>query len=113
MSYDKGIAARIRAHFADIDGVVEQQMMGALCFMVQGHMCCGVTGDHLMIRVGFDGYADALAEPHVVPLAMAGRTPRGFVLVSPKGVESEADMTKWIARGRAFVRTLPLRAPKS
>ena len=113
MSYDKGIAARIRAHFADINGVVEQQMMGALCFMVQGHMCCGVTGDHLMIRVGSDGYAAALAEPHVVPLAMAGRTPRGFVLVSPMGIESDSDLTRWIERGRAFVRTLPRKAPKS
>lgn len=113
MSYDKSIAKRMRDHFADTDGIAERLMMGALCFMVDGHMCCGVTGDHLMIRVGSDGYADALREPHVVPMTMSGRSPRGFVLISPKGVESDADMARWIERGRAFVRTLPRKAAKS
>ena len=107
MSYDERLATRVRAHFAGNGRAAEIRMMGALCFMVDGNMCCGVTGQSLLVRVGRDAHAAALGEPHTRPMELSGRTMRGFVLVDPEGIEADADLLRWIARAAAFVQTLP------
>lgn len=112
MSYDEATAARLRKYLADTGGAGEVRMMGALCFMVDGHMCCGVTESAVMVRVGREAYRDALEQPHVRPMEMSGRTPRGFVLVDPDGVATDGDLARWIERAREFVRTLPPKAVK-
>ena len=45
-------------------------MVGGLSFLVNGNMCCGVTGTALMIRVGADGREQALREPHARPMLL-------------------------------------------
>lgn len=107
MAYDEELAIRIRGALSDADDLRERKMMGALCFMVGGHMCCGVTGDALMVRVGRDAYEAVLTQDHVRPMEMSGRSPRGFVLVDPLGVKTEEALERWISRGRAFVSKLP------
>ncbi len=108
MAYDEVLAARVRNELSDMGKLREQKMMGALCFMIRDHMCCGVTGNALMVRVGRDGYDAALAEEHVRPMEMTGgRRPRGFVLVDPPGIDTNEALDRWIGRGRSFVSTLP------
>jgi len=51
VAYDEKAAARVRRAFAGWPGLVERKMMGALCFLLNGRMCCGVTGSALMVRV--------------------------------------------------------------
>lgn len=80
--------------------------MGTLCFMVDGHMCCGVTGAALMIRVGQEGYQQTLARPHVRPMDIGGRQPKGFVLVDPEGYRTKAALEKWLAQALAFTAAL-------
>jgi hypothetical protein len=89
--------------------VVEKRMMGALVFMVDGHMCCGLTKGALMVRVGAEGREAALARPHVRPMSIGGRSPRGFVFVEPEGFASDADLHRWISDALAYVATLPPR----
>tara|TARA_R110000824_G_scaffold24090_4_gene85370 strand:+ start:729 stop:911 length:183 start_codon:yes stop_codon:yes gene_type:complete len=55
VAYDEHLSTRIRNGLSDVGDLREQKMMGPLCFMVGGHMCCGVIGDALMVRVGRDG----------------------------------------------------------
>lgn len=107
MAYDDKIADRIRRVLAGHPGLTERKMMGALCFMVNGHMCCGVTGAALMVRVGPDAYAEALNEPHVRPMEIGGRATAGFVLVDPAGVRTAATLSRWIQRGLDLASTLP------
>ena len=109
MAIDEHLADRVRAQLAPKGDCVERRMMGALCFMVGGHMCCGVTGTALMVRVGRGAYQAALAEEHVSPMEMSGRSPRGFVLVDAAGVETDRDLAAWVARSKAFIATLPER----
>jgi len=52
MGYDAATAERLRAHFAGRADVAEKRMVGGLSFVVNGNMCCGVTGSALMVRVG-------------------------------------------------------------
>jgi len=108
MAYDEALAARVRNALSVAGELREQKMMGALCFMIDGHMCCGVTGSALMVRVGRDGYDMALAQDHVRPMEMTGgRRPRGFVLIDPPGIDTDEALDRWIGRGRSFVSTLP------
>jgi TfoX/Sxy family transcriptional regulator of competence genes len=65
MSYDPEVAERIRRLLSGRDDVVEKRMVGGLSFLVNGNMCCGVTGMALMVRVGAEGRERALHEPHV------------------------------------------------
>ena len=53
MAYDEATAARLRKLLSARSDVVEKQLMGGLCFMVGGHMCCAVSGrGGLLVRVG-------------------------------------------------------------
>lgn len=75
MAYDEGLARRVHAVLSGRDGVVEKKMFGGLAFMIEGNMCCGVIDESLMVRVGPDGYEDALARPHARPMDFTGRAP--------------------------------------
>jgi hypothetical protein len=44
MAYDERLAARVRRVLAGRKALVEKKMMGGLCFMLKGGMCCAVTG---------------------------------------------------------------------
>ena len=111
MAYDEMTASRVRRFLARRDNVVERKMMGALCFMVSGHMCCGVSGASLLVRVGPEAYQRLIGNPHVRPLEFAGRRPTGFVLVEPQGYRTARAFATWIRRGIDFVSTLPVKNP--
>lgn len=107
MAYDEKLAQRVRQVVATRGDISERKMMGALCFMAGGHMCCGVTGSELMIRVGRDAYERTLAERHVRPMEIGSRQATGFVLVDAAGFRSDVALAEWIRRGIDFVSTLP------
>jgi len=107
MAYDDGVAQRVREALTDCADVIEKKMFGGLCFMVRGHMCCGVTGGELMVRVGPDGYQTALNEPHAREMDFTGKPLKGLVYVAMKGFEDDNDLQAWVDRGLGFVRTLP------
>ena len=52
MSFDPEAVARVRRLLPGRDDVVKRKMVGGLSFLVNGNMCCGITGMALMIRVG-------------------------------------------------------------
>jgi hypothetical protein len=107
MAYDEVTAGRVRRILANRSNVVEKGMVGGgLGFMVDGHLCCGVRADGLTVRVGREGRAAALTEPHVGPLVLGKREPAAFVVVEPPGYRSDADLEAWIARALAFIATL-------
>jgi TfoX/Sxy family transcriptional regulator of competence genes len=107
MAYDEGLAERIREVLDSQDGVTEKKMFGGLAFMVRGHMCCGVSGDDLMLRVGPEQYDDALMQPHARAMDFTGRPMKGFVYVGPEGLASDEQLEAWLGRGLRFVQSLP------
>lgn len=113
MAYDEGLAERLREAFEDEPGVAEKKMFGGLCFLVGGNMCCGIVGDELMVRVGPDGYADALAQPHAREMDFTGRPLKGMVYVACGGFEADEDLAAWVARGRGFAASLPAKSQKA
>ena len=107
MAYDEVLAARIRSLLAKRGDVTERKMFGGIAYMVADHMAVGVIRDDLMVRVGSDAEAAALAEPHARPMDFTGRPARGMVYVAPAGVASDADLARWVERGAAYAASLP------
>ncbi|MCH8815272.1 MAG: TfoX/Sxy family protein [Chloroflexi bacterium] len=107
MAYNEKLAARIAAILASHDGLTERKMFGGLTFMLNGHMCCGVTTSDLMIRVGPDAYEDSLAQPHARPMDFTGRPMKGMVYVGAAGYEDDDSLRAWVGRGVAFATSLP------
>jgi len=106
MAYDENLADRVRHVLAPEPGRTERKMFGGLAFMLDGHMCCGIVGDELMLRLGIDGAKAALSRPHVRPMDFTGRPSAGMVYVSREGLEGVA-LRRWVERAAAFARTLP------
>lgn len=82
-------------------------MFGGLAFMVNGHMCCGIVGENLVVRVGAEAYERALSQPHARAMDFTGRPMKGFVYVGPSGYRTAADLRKWVRKGLRFVSSLP------
>lgn len=113
MSYDLEAAERVRQLLAGRDDVVEKRMVGGLSFLVNGNMCCGVTGTALMVRVGAEGREQALSEPHTRPMQLAGRALSGFIRVEPAGFATDDALARWVQRGLAFVAGLPAKPSRT
>ena len=52
MAYDENLADRVRTILISEPSLSERKMFGGLAFMIDGHMCCGIVGDDLMLRLG-------------------------------------------------------------
>ena len=111
MAYDEALAARVRARLAGARGLSERRMFGGLCFLVNGHMCAGVVGATLMLRVGPERYAEALARPHAREMDFTGRPLKGMVYVDPPGIAGAAALGRWLDLALAFVRSQPAKRP--
>lgn len=75
--------------------------------MLSGNMLACVSKRGLLVRVGEDGQAAALARPHARTMEMRGRLMKGYVFVSEEGTASEDDLRSWLALAREYVATLP------
>ena len=106
MAYDRALALRIHKALARRRGVTEKAMFGGLAFLLQGRMFCGIVGDELMVRVGPDAHAGALARRHVRPMDFTGRPMKGYVFVAAKGLRSAAALARWVSAGADFVARL-------
>ncbi len=112
MAYDDSLGDRVRGVLAGTAGLSEKKMFGGLCFLINGHMCAGIVGSTLMVRIGPDGYAEALAEPHVRPMDFTGRPMTGMIFVDPPAIAAEAGLAGWATRGARFAASLPPKPAK-
>jgi hypothetical protein len=106
MAYDENLAERVRAVLASEPSLSERKMFGGLAFMIDGHMCCGIVGHDLMLRLGPDGCDAALKRPHVRPMDFTGRPMTSMVFVEPGGLRGAA-LRRWVESAVRLARTLP------
>ena len=112
MSYDEGLAERLREALQSQRGISEKKMFGGLAFISRGYMFVGITGDILMARIGPDYYEQALSRPHVRMMDFTGKPMKGYVYVDPPGFERDSDLSDWVQRCHGFVQSLPPKKPK-
>jgi hypothetical protein len=103
---DDPVADRLRRALAG-DPVAEQRMFGGTCFMLDGNMLAGSHKSELLVRVGKEAHAAALARPHSRPMEMRGRVMEGFVFVAADGFARDEDLHAWLRLARTYVDTLP------
>jgi TfoX/Sxy family transcriptional regulator of competence genes len=107
MPFDERLAQRVREILAKECQAEERLMFGGLAFMINGHMCCGVVGEDLVVRVGPKAHEQALSQPHARPMDFTGRPMKGFVYVEPLGCRPPKRLRSWIESGLEFVLSLP------
>lgn len=112
MAYDEAAAAKVRKRLASRNDVREIKMFGGLCFMVDGHMCCGVLGDSLIFRVALERWQKALAEDRAEPFAFTGKSLRGIAVVGPERHADVRAFGRWMTWALDFVASLPPKKPK-
>ena len=110
MAFDENLAVRIRDALDRKKGIEEKKMFGGIGFLLQGNMLVGVWKNSLIVRVGPDGYEDALLEAHVKEFDITGRPMKGWVLVEPEGVEDDDQLKGWIQQAVKFVGKLAKKA---
>ena len=111
MAYDEPLVERVRRALGESVNLAEINMFGGIAFMLDGHMCCGVLKDELVVRLGTEGAATARSRPHVRAMDFTGRPMKGYVMVEPQGCATDADVRRWTELAAGFVAALPPKKP--
>ena len=107
MPYNPDTAQRLRVALKKLTPVTERKMFGGVAFMVNGHMCAGVNGDDLVLRLGHEQAAAALTKPHTRPMDFTGRPLKSMVYLEPPAYRTARQLDAWLKRALAFNQTLP------
>ncbi|MBT8458221.1 MAG: TfoX/Sxy family protein [Boseongicola sp.] len=107
MAYDEGLAELLRQDLTDRSGVVEKRMFGGLCFMLNGHMLCGVHKGGGMFRVGKNRHTEALQIEGAGPMAFTGRPKGGMVDVTDEAMADDSRRGQLMGLAVENVRSLP------
>jgi len=107
MAIDEDLHQRIRHYLGELDGVEEKRMFGGSGFMLRGNLLCGVMGDELMVRMAPADFDALGGEGGAHPMVMGGRSSKGWILVPGDTVAQPGELSTWVDRAIAFVRTLP------
>ncbi len=109
MAYSELLAERVRLALELQEASFEEKkMMGGLCFMVDGKMCCGVHFDKkketdlLMARIGAVAKASVLERDGIYPMDFTGRPMKDYIFVAPEAHDTEEDLAHWVALCLAF-----------
>ena len=81
---------------------VAKKMMGGLCFMVDDKMCVGIIKNDLMVRVGGDSSEELMRVKGARPMDFTKRPMKGYLFISPEGIDFDRDLEFWIEKALAF-----------
>jgi TfoX/Sxy family transcriptional regulator of competence genes len=102
MAYDRKLADRIREILVDQPQVEEKEMMGGVAFMVNDKMCVGVVKDEMMARIDPEVYDEALERNGCRPMDFTKKPMKGWVFISPEGIDKVKDLEYWIGLALEF-----------
>ncbi len=113
MAYDEQLAKRIRSYFKRRKGVEEKRMFGGLCFMFNGHICCGIEKDRLMVRVVHERYDTLLKKAHAREMDFTGKPLKGFLFISEAGSHTATSLASWLNEAVECVKSKPPKKKKA
>lgn len=106
MAYSEHMAETMRADLGVEPGLSEQKMFGGLCFLLHGHMVCGIMKTGAMYRPGKDRMDAALALG-AQPLAFTGRKMGGLVEIDDAAFEDDTLRARLTELALANAASLP------
>jgi TfoX/Sxy family transcriptional regulator of competence genes len=108
VAYDEDLADRIRELVGNERGLTEKKMFGGLAFLISGNMAIAASGQGgLLVRVDPAQSDKLVSTTNARPMEMRGRTMQGWLRVDTDNVRTKAQLTKWVARGTTYARSLP------
>lgn len=107
MAYSDDLAQRVRAALALVEGIDERDMFGGVEFLHHGNVICGVIADDLVVRVGPDAFAEAVARPGAREMTFTGRPMSDMVMVDADAISDFRSLNAWVKQSLALGRTLP------
>ncbi len=108
MDANPEMTARIRSLVVLDPRVTEKPMFGGLCFLLNGHILAAARRNQtVLLQLGAQAAAEAVAEPGVSYMMMRGKPALGFVEVDFGLLETEEELQRWIGRAERFVATRP------
>ena len=97
MAYDTALADRIRTLLPADASFQEKSMFGGLAFLLHGRMCAGVVGGRVVLWLGREAAAAAIAaHPGAAPMDFTGRVMHNFIYLDPAAVADDAELRAWI-----------------
>ena len=102
----------VRGALANAGDVREVRMFGGIGFMLGGNLVAAISRRGLLLRVGRDQQAQALARPGARPMVMRGRTMDGYVYIDPPALNAR-EVQAGLRTAIAYVRTLPAKRTPS
>lgn len=88
-------------------------MFGGLSFLVNGNMCCGITGTDLVFRLAPEQVELALSKPHTRPMDFTGKPMKSMVYVSAEGTSSRAELQRWLRFAANTAKEMPPKKPSN
>lgn len=99
MAYNEFLADRLRASLKETHtSFEERKMFGGVCFMVDDKMCVGIINEDLMVRIDPEKQDEFLREKGCRIMDFTNRPMKGYLYVSPEGVDMDNDLNKWVGR---------------
>ena len=111
MAYNEQLAIKIRTMLKETPDIEEKKMFGGLCFLLKGHMLCGVEKERFMFRVGKEQETQALNRPGSTIIEFNGRRMGGLIWVDPQTCKGSS-LKNWMALALGFIRSLPPKRKK-
>jgi TfoX/Sxy family transcriptional regulator of competence genes len=106
MADDQELAASVRAALAGTGVIREVRMFGGIGFMLNGNLVAAASRRGLLLRMGKDRQAEALAQSGARPMVMRGRTMEGYVYVDIPALNKQT-VQNWLRLAVAYVQSLP------
>lgn len=105
MAYDADLDARVE-EAVTVWGASRRKMFGGTCYLLNGNIVAGVSGENLFVRLSPEDGAVALVRPDVRPFDISKNPMSGWVMIAPDGLD-DAVLEEWLEQARDFVLTLP------
>lgn len=103
MAYNEYLADRVRSSLKGLNcSYKEKKMFGGMTFMVDEKMCVGIINEDLMVRVDPKNQDEFLLETGCRMMDFTKRPMKGYLYVSPEGVDMDEDLDKWVHRCLEF-----------
>lgn len=103
MAYDLFLQERIESSLNKRKTLFEaKKMMGGICYMIDDKMCIGVVKNELMTRVDPENFEALLSRKGARIMDFTKKPMKGFIFVSPEGIDLDRDLEFWIDECLAF-----------
>ena len=99
MAYNEYLAERVKNSLKGLNSSFEEKkMFGGVCFLVDEKMCVGIINNDLMVRIDPVNQNEFLKDKACRMMDFTKRPMKGYLYVSPEGIDMDEDLDKWVQR---------------